>query len=50
VTAAAARSVLGDTRYGEAYQRGQRVTVDTLAALVPVTNGTVTNGTVTPGA
>ena len=26
-------------RYGEAYQRGQRVTVDTLAALVPVTPG-----------
>jgi hypothetical protein len=35
----AARSVLGDTRYGEAYQRGQRVTLDTLAALVPVTPG-----------
>jgi predicted ATPase/DNA-binding SARP family transcriptional activator len=34
-----ARSVLGDTRYGEAYQRGQRVTLDTLAALVPVTPG-----------
>ncbi len=34
-----ARSVLGDARYGEAYQRGQRVTVDTLAALVPVTPG-----------
>ncbi|HEV2259663.1 MAG TPA: BTAD domain-containing putative transcriptional regulator [Streptosporangiaceae bacterium] len=29
-----ARSVLGDTRYGEAYQRGQCVTVDTLAALI----------------
>jgi hypothetical protein len=37
--AAAARSVLGDARYGEAYQRGQRVTLDTLAALVPVTPG-----------
>jgi predicted ATPase/DNA-binding SARP family transcriptional activator len=34
-----ARSVLGDTRYGEAYQRGQRVTVDTLAALIAVTPG-----------
>ncbi len=34
-----ARSVLGGTRYGEAYQRGQRVTVDTLAALVPITPG-----------
>jgi tetratricopeptide (TPR) repeat protein len=33
------RSVLGDTRYGQAYQRGQRVTVDTLAALVPITPG-----------
>ena len=30
-----ARSVLGEARYGEAYQRGQRVTLDTLAALVP---------------
>jgi predicted ATPase/DNA-binding SARP family transcriptional activator len=37
--AAAARSVLGDARYGEAYQRGQCVTVDTLAALIPVTPG-----------
>ena len=37
--AGAARSVLGDTRYGEAYQRGQCVTLDTLAALVPVTPG-----------
>jgi tetratricopeptide (TPR) repeat protein len=35
--AAAARSVLGDARYGAAYQRGQCVTVDTLAALIPVT-------------
>ena len=38
-TAGQARSVLGDARYGEAYQRGQCVTVDTLAALVPVTPG-----------
>jgi predicted ATPase/DNA-binding SARP family transcriptional activator len=37
--AAAARSVLGDARYDEAYQRGQCVTVDTLAALIPVTPG-----------
>ncbi len=37
--AAAARYVLGDARYGEAYQRGQCVTVDTLAALIPVTPG-----------
>jgi predicted ATPase/DNA-binding SARP family transcriptional activator len=35
----AARSVLGEARYGEAYQRGQHVTLDTLAALVPVTPG-----------
>jgi predicted ATPase len=35
----AARSVLGDARYGQAYQCGQRVTLDTLAALVPVTPG-----------
>jgi hypothetical protein len=34
-----ARSVLGDTRYGQAYHRGQRVTVDTLAALIEVTPG-----------
>ncbi len=34
-----ARSVLGEARYGQAYQRGQRVTVDTLAALVPITPG-----------
>jgi Tetratricopeptide repeat len=34
-----ARSVLGDARYGEAYQRGQRVTMDTLAALIEVTPG-----------
>jgi predicted ATPase/DNA-binding SARP family transcriptional activator len=32
-----ARSVLGEPRYGQAYQRGQRVTVDTLAALVNLT-------------
>jgi hypothetical protein len=37
--AAEARSVLGETRYGEAYQRGQRINLDTLAALVPVTPG-----------
>jgi predicted ATPase/DNA-binding SARP family transcriptional activator len=36
---AAARSALGEARYGEAYQRGQHVTVDTLAALVPITPG-----------
>jgi predicted ATPase/DNA-binding SARP family transcriptional activator len=30
----AARSVLGEAGYGAAYQRGQRVTLDTLAALV----------------
>ena len=34
-----ARSVLGEARYGRAYQRGQRVTVDTLAALVNLTPG-----------
>jgi hypothetical protein len=34
-----ARSVLGEARYGQAYQRGQRVTVDTLAALTEVTPG-----------
>jgi hypothetical protein len=34
-----ARSVLGEARYGQAYQRGQRVTVDTLAALVDLTPG-----------
>jgi predicted ATPase/DNA-binding SARP family transcriptional activator len=34
-----ARSVLGGTRYDEAYQRGQRVTLDTLAALITVTPG-----------
>jgi predicted ATPase/DNA-binding SARP family transcriptional activator len=37
--AAAARSVLGEARYDDAYQRGQCVTVDTLAALIPVTPG-----------
>jgi predicted ATPase/DNA-binding SARP family transcriptional activator len=37
--AAEARSVLGEARYGQAYQRGQHVTVDTLAALVPITPG-----------
>ena len=35
----AARSVLGPARYGQAYQRGQRVTLDSLAALVPITPG-----------
>ena len=35
----AVRSVLGDARYGAAYQRGQGVTLDTLAALVPITPG-----------
>jgi hypothetical protein len=30
----AARSALGEADYGAAYQRGQRVTMDTLAALV----------------
>jgi predicted ATPase/DNA-binding SARP family transcriptional activator len=34
-----ARSVLGEARYGQAYQRGQRVTMDTLAALVNLTPG-----------
>jgi predicted ATPase/DNA-binding SARP family transcriptional activator len=34
-----ARSVLGGTRYAEAYQRGQRVTLDTLPALIPITPG-----------
>jgi predicted ATPase/DNA-binding SARP family transcriptional activator len=34
-----ARSVLGDARYGRAYQRGQRVTLGTLAELAPVTPG-----------
>jgi predicted ATPase/DNA-binding SARP family transcriptional activator len=33
------RAVLGQARYQEACQRGQRVTLDTLAALVPVTPG-----------
>src|SRR5579859_2225544 len=37
--AAQARSVLGEARYGEEYQRGQRVTLDTLAALIDVTPG-----------
>src|SRR5580693_9521170 len=34
-----ARSVLGEARYGQAYQRGQRVTMDTLAALTEITPG-----------
>ena len=33
------RSALGETRYGEAYQCGQRVTIDTLPTLVTVTPG-----------
>jgi len=37
--AAAARSVLGDAAYGEAYQRGRCVTPDTVAALIQVTPG-----------
>jgi tetratricopeptide (TPR) repeat protein len=37
--AAAARSVLGDKAYGEAYRRGHRVTVDTVATLIEVTPG-----------
>lgn len=31
--------MLGEARYGEEYQRGQRVTMDTLAALIDVTPG-----------
>ena len=34
-----ARSVLGGARYGEVYQRGQRVTIDALPALIPLTPG-----------
>jgi hypothetical protein len=34
-----ARSVLGEAGYGAAYQRGQRATLDTLAALVPLIPG-----------
>ena len=34
-----ARSVLGEAGYGAAYQRGQCATLDTLAALVPLTPG-----------
>jgi hypothetical protein len=36
--AGGARSELGETRFGQAYQRGQRVTLDTLAALVPASH------------
>ena len=32
---AGARAALGEARYADAYQRGQRVTMDTLAALTP---------------
>ena len=46
----AARSVLGEAGYGAAYQRGQRVTLDTLAALFePGAEPGVPSG-VTPGA
>jgi predicted ATPase/DNA-binding SARP family transcriptional activator len=45
----AARSVLGAAGYGAAYQRGQRVTLDTLAALVePGVAPGVTPGAGTP--
>jgi predicted ATPase/DNA-binding SARP family transcriptional activator len=37
--ASEARSVLGEARYGQAYQRGQRATPDTLAALIATTPG-----------
>jgi predicted ATPase/DNA-binding SARP family transcriptional activator len=33
------RAMLGDARYADAYQRGQRVTMDTLATLVELTPG-----------
>jgi predicted ATPase/DNA-binding SARP family transcriptional activator/tetratricopeptide (TPR) repeat protein len=33
------RAMLGDARYADAYQRGQRVTIDTLAALIELTPG-----------
>jgi len=35
----AARALLGDARFDDAYQRGQRVTLDTLAAFVALTPG-----------
>jgi predicted ATPase/DNA-binding SARP family transcriptional activator len=38
------RALLGDARYHDAYARGQRVTFDTLATLVPVVSSTVTPG------
>jgi predicted ATPase/DNA-binding SARP family transcriptional activator len=34
-----ARAALGEARYDEAYERGQRVTLDTLAALITLTPG-----------
>jgi predicted ATPase/DNA-binding SARP family transcriptional activator len=37
--AGGARAALGDAGYAQAYQRGQSVTVDTLAALIEVTPG-----------
>ena len=37
--AADVRAVLGEERYGGAYQRGQRVTLDTLTTLVELTPG-----------
>ena len=39
MVAEAARAELGEAGYGEAYQRGQRVTLDTLPALIEVTPG-----------
>jgi predicted ATPase/DNA-binding SARP family transcriptional activator len=33
------RAMLGDARYADAYQRGQRVTIDTLATLIELTPG-----------
>jgi hypothetical protein len=37
--AGAARMVLGGARYDDAYERGQQVTMDTLAALIAATPG-----------
>ncbi len=34
-----ARAALGDARYDQAYQRGQRITLDTLATLITITPG-----------
>jgi hypothetical protein len=31
--------MLGDARYADAYQRGQRVTIDTLTTLIELTPG-----------